>query len=436
MEAAMRGTELAGCRVVAVADDTALADLRERLQAVGIQLIAPRDGERFREVVEAAHPDVVLLDAHTRDHSGLELCRELRAHERWVGTPVMLLGDASDPEAVNLAHAAGADDYISRPIASAQLVARIASRLERHRRVQETAGFDPLTGLLTRRHCEDALQTLIRLAARYHRPFSLAVINIDGLRAINETCGHATGDAVLRRLAHLLRTCFRLEDVVARMGGDQFLLGAWGMEKDDCVRRLRMAAAQFREQPFTSGDLELHVTFSAGVSALFSDGPGLPEVVQAAADTLTFARSMGRACVVPAGWMPGRQAPVDVVDVVIIEPDAPLAALLLHALEQTGWSTRGYADGEEAVGALCGACPQVRARALLLEADLPGRDGFHVLRTLGRNDVLARSRVIMLTGPAHEREVQKAFELGAADHVAKPFSVQILLQRIRRAIQG
>jgi DNA-binding response OmpR family regulator len=68
--------------------------------------------------------------------------------------------------------------------------------------------------------------------------------------------------------------------------------------------------------------------------------------------------------------------------------------------------------------------------------DLAGRDGFAVLRALARDDVLARSRVLMLTARANEPEVLKAFELGAFDHVAKPFSVQVLLQRIRRAVQN
>jgi len=72
----------------------------------------------------------------------------------------------------------------------------------------------------------------------------------------------------------------------------------------------------------------------------------------------------------------------------------------------------------------------------VLEVDLPGRDGFTLLRAFGRDDVLARSRVIVLTGRANEPEVLRAFDLGASDHVAKPFSVQVLLQRVRRAIHG
>jgi len=348
----------------------------------------------------------------------------------------MILGDATDPAAMHLAFLAGADDFIAKPLIASEIVTRIANRLERHRLNQEQAGADPLTGLLTRRRAEESLQTLLRLASRYRTPFSLASINVDGLRDVNEACGPASADAVLRRLGRLLRNSFRVEDVVGRMGGDNLVLGAFGLEKDDCVRRLRLVGERFAQEPFRGGEAEMHVSFSAGVSALHSDGLDLAALLHAADDTLSYAKSIGRGSTLPAGWAPGRTQPTDVIDVAMIERDAPLAGLLLHALGQTGWSTRWFKDADEAMDALCGPYPKLRARAILLEVDLPGRDGFAVLRALQRDDVLARSRVLMLTTRANEPEVLKAFELGAFDHIAKPFSVQVLLQRIRRAIQG
>jgi diguanylate cyclase (GGDEF)-like protein len=372
----------------------------------------------------------------TRHHSGLELCRVLRGDERWAGTPVMILGQADDAAAMHLASLAGADDFVPKPVIGSEIVTRIANRLERHRLAQELAGIDPLTGLTTRRRAEEATQTLLRLAARYHKAFALAAINVDNLRAVNESCGPATGDAVLRRLGRLLRNSFRVEDVVARIGGDQLLLGAFGLEKDDCVRRLRLVSERFRQEPFRGGETEVHVTFSAGVAGLHADGLDLPALQHAAEDTLAYAKSGGRGSALPAGWSPGHKSPTEVIDVALIERDAPLAGLLMHAFEQTGWSTRWFRDADEATASLCGAYAAVRARAILLEIDLPGRDGFSVLRALARDDVLARSRVLVLTARSNEPEVLKSFELGAFDHVAKPFSVQVLLQRVRRAIQG
>jgi diguanylate cyclase (GGDEF)-like protein len=434
---ALRRTQVAGHRVLAVADDIrALAELKERLDPLRVELTTLSDARRFWDALEAARPDVVILDMHTSHNSGLELCRVLRGDDRWAATPVIILGEDDHAGDMHLAFLAGADDYVAKPLLPSELVARVANRLERHRLAQETAGLDPLTGLTRRRRSEESLHTLIRLAARYRKPFSLAAINVDGLREVNASCGVAAGDAALRRLGRLLRNSFRMEDGVSRSGGDQFLLGALGLEKEDCVRRLRVVAERYRQEEFRGGEVRMHVTFSAGVSGLGYDGLDLPSLQHAAEDALGFAKCSGGDSIMAAGWTPGRRAAIDVIDVALVERDAPLARLLTHAIEQTGWSTRWFKDADEATSQLCGSYPQVRARVILLEVDLSGRDGFAVLRALGRDDVLARTRVIMLTARANEPEVLKAFELGAFDHVAKPFSVQVLLQRIRRAAQS
>jgi diguanylate cyclase (GGDEF)-like protein len=275
----------------------------------------------------------------------------------------------------------------------------------------------------------------MRLALRYRQPFAVAAINVDGLREVNESCGNAAGDAVLRRLGRLLQNSFRSEDVVGRWGGDQFVFGAFALEKDDCVRRLRIVADRLRRDPFRGGETEISVTFSAGVASLFADGIDMPALQHAAEDTLAFAKSLGRGWVLPSGWSPDRRTPTEVVDIVLVDDDAALAGLLLHALEQAGWATRWFRDAAEATAHLCGPWPELRARVVLLEVELPGRDGFSVLRALSRDDVLGRTRAIMLTARANETEVLKAFDLGVFDHVAKPFSIQVLMQRIRRAVQ-
>ena len=82
-----------------------------------------------------------------------------------------------------------------------------------------------------------------------------------------------------------------------------------------------------------------------------------------------------------------------------------------------------------------GQNPSLKAKLVLLDVDLPGLDGLGVLRRLAREGVTQRTRVIMLTLRATEEEVLASLELGAFDHIGKPFSVPVLMQRIKRAIQ-
>jgi DNA-binding response OmpR family regulator len=123
-----------------------------------------------------------------------------------------------------------------------------------------------------------------------------------------------------------------------------------------------------------------------------------------------------------------------VVDVLLVDDDEALGALVVHALTGRGWSVRWLRDGAEAVELL--DAPGFLARAVLLDVGLPGLDGLSVLRHLGRRGRLATTRVVMLTVRANEGEVLEALDLGAFDHVAKPFSLSVLIHRVRRAVEG
>ncbi|HUP21065.1 MAG TPA: response regulator [Gemmatimonadota bacterium] len=124
------------------------------------------------------------------------------------------------------------------------------------------------------------------------------------------------------------------------------------------------------------------------------------------------------------------------VDVVIVDDDAALSDLLDHTLRLRGYSVERFADGADAAAALIGDPPAVSGRAILLDVGLPGLNGTAVLRRLRREGVLRRTRVLMLTSHAMESEVLKALELGATDHVAKPFSMPVLMHRLQRALMG
>ena len=121
-------------------------------------------------------------------------------------------------------------------------------------------------------------------------------------------------------------------------------------------------------------------------------------------------------------------------DVVVVEDDPVLAELLLHMLRNEGYEPEWFDDGGKAMEVLTGDPPSVVPRVLLLDVDLPGVSGTGVLRAMKEAGGLDRTSVIMLTAHASEDETVKMFELGATDHVAKPFSLPVLLQRVRRAI--
>jgi diguanylate cyclase (GGDEF)-like protein len=297
-----------------------------------------------------------------------------------------------------------------------------------HRRAAEV---DALTGVATRRRGIEVIERFFRLAQRQQRPVSIAAIDLDHFKQINDTHGHLAGDAALRRVSTLLARAFRGEDVVARWGGEEFVVAMYAMPCDAAVHRLAEALEELREERLENDGTPITVTFSAGVAQFPRDGADLTAVYRVADAALSRAKQAGRNRVLATG---SRAEPGDDVDVVVVDDDEPLAELVCRALETRGYSSKTLRDGVTALAALTGFPPPVRARVILLDVGLPGADGFTVLRALSAHGVLRASRVVMLTAHVQKKQVMYAMELGAADYIAKPFSVPKLMQRVRRAM--
>jgi diguanylate cyclase (GGDEF)-like protein len=226
--------------------------------------------------------------------NGIELCRVLRNDPRWAAVPVMFLSAATDSAEVTRMYEAGGDDYVSKPVVGTELVARVRNRLERTRMLRLAADVDSLTGVGTRRRGIEVLERFIRLAQRQLLPISVAVVDLDRFKNVNDRFGHLTGDMVLRRVAAVLSNCFRGEDVVARWGGEEFLVGMYSMPGEAAARRLTLALEKLRAENFDAVDPTLSVTFSAGVAEFPLDGSDWTTLYRVADEALARAKAEGR----------------------------------------------------------------------------------------------------------------------------------------------
>ena len=421
-------------KVLAVDDDPVIsAALEPLLASCGLSTTTLNEPLRFWEVLDEVEPDLVVLDLDMPGLDGVDLCRTLRGDERFSRVPVVFLTGHTDPESVQRIFEAGADDYVTKPVVGPELTTRILNRIERVAHLRDFAECDGLTGVASRRKVTEDLERFVAMSRRFGQPLSVALIDLDRFKSINDRLGHPAGDAALCRLSEMLLDSFRGEDTVGRWGGEEFLIGMYGMGRDDGVQRVAEVLEKFREEKFHGRDGAVaELTFTAGVAEFPRDGADVHELYRAADDALYVGKAGGRNRVVPAG---GEVAPDSNFDVVVVEDDPALADVLIGSLETRGYRTRWIDDGAEAVAALAGATPSVCADLVLLDVDLPGVDGLSVLRRLAQSDVLGDTSVIMLTARSAETEVLEALQLGASDHVAKPFSVPVLMQRVRRALQ-
>jgi two-component system cell cycle response regulator len=236
---------------------------------------------------------------------GLRLCGQVRSLERLRNLPIMVIVQPDDEQRLLRALDMGVNDYLVRPVDRQELLARVRTQLRRKRCSDqlrdslsasvELAVTDPLTGLSNRRYLETHLNALTEQAKNSRQPLSVLAIDIDHFKSVNDTYGHAAGDAVLREVAHRLRGAVRGIDLVCRMGGEEFIV----LMPEIAVERARFVGERVRTciaaEPFRVGPaMQVTVTASVGLATLEHPGETAAALLQRADEALYSAKRAGR----------------------------------------------------------------------------------------------------------------------------------------------
>src|SRR3954468_2879237 len=433
---AFEAAQLEGRRVLVVDDEPMMSrGLTSLLGRRGLAVTALNDPLKFWGALEEVKPNLILLDLEMPKLSGTELCRAVRNDRRWSALPVIFLTGHTDQASIQRIFAAGADDYVGKPFVPAELTVRIESRLTGVKARRTPLETDPLTGLATGGKATELIERFLRLARRKSDPYSVAVLQVDAFASLASTFGRPTANNVLRAIGELLPRSFRGEDVAGWWGGADFTVGMYGSTKEHAAIKLAQICAKVADQSFIAADgRPVHVSCSAGVAQYQTDGDTVPSLWDSAHKALKEARAEGSARVGISGI--ALTGPLTRrVDVAVIDDDTALVSLLQHAMESRSLSVATFADGETAVAALTGSSPEIRARLILLDVDLPALNGLEVLRRLKASEVTRVSNVVILTARTGERDILSALELGAADHIPKPFSVPVLMHKVRAVLR-
>lgn len=233
--------------------------------------------------------------------SGLDVCRALRMSESYEALPIFIVTGQTDDHTRLSAFRAGASDVVAKPVLPEELRARLGVQLERVGLLRDRADKDSLSGLLTRRALVEAFQRALASATRDEKPLSLALLDIDKFKRVNDTYGHLSGDEVIAQLGDLLQRRFRLEDLRGRWGGEEFILVFPGQNVGFAERAAALLLGEFSQLSFASDDGQpFTATFTAGVAAYPEDGTSVPALVRRADERLYAGKQGGRNQVVAA----------------------------------------------------------------------------------------------------------------------------------------
>jgi diguanylate cyclase (GGDEF)-like protein len=225
-------------RVLLIEDNPGDARLlREMLADAGADSYELTRFTRLSGALEAVGSrvfDVAFLDLSLPDSSGIDTF--YRTHEAAPNVPIIVLTGSDDATLAVEAVKAGAQDYLVKDqVGSHLLIRAMRYAIERHRfqqQVRDESLTDELSGLYNRRGFYAFAQQHLRLASRSKRGLAVVFLDLDGLKHINDTYGHAAGDQALVDVARILQETFRDSDIIARMGGDEFAVMVLDTERE------------------------------------------------------------------------------------------------------------------------------------------------------------------------------------------------------------
>ncbi len=186
-----------------------------------------------------------------------------RGYHAWVGTPVHVRGKLWGGLMAS-SHTANAlpEDAAEHLAEFAELIGMAVANTEKVERLSSDAATDPLTGLANHREFQERLRAELARRDRYGRAVAVALIDVDNFKVVNDTGGHAIGDDVLCAVAAHLREHLRTEDLLARVGGDEFAVLLPESDAASAAVALERARGAIERSSFAGG---AQVTISAGV---------------------------------------------------------------------------------------------------------------------------------------------------------------------------
>lgn len=198
--------------------------IKSILKQANYNVLEAANGVEALEIMRNEHLDLVVLDVNMPKMDGYRVCQEVRADKFLRRLPIILLTVMDETLDKVRGHRLGIDDYMTKPVDPEEFLTRVASVLDRRRLYEEISMTDSLTGLYNINFYKNQIDVFFNMARRSGIVFSIAVIDINMFKLINDTYGHVAGDYVLTRLAEILKKTLRKSDIITRYGGDEFVV--------------------------------------------------------------------------------------------------------------------------------------------------------------------------------------------------------------------
>lgn len=318
------------------------------------------------------------------------------------------------------------------------------------RRMHHLATRDHLTGVFNRIRLEDELERTWLMSRRYGLSMAVIIVDIDNFKTMNDSYGHTVGDEILRDFAQLMKHVGRASDVVARYGGDEFVVILPRAEEAEALTYGERFVHLLRQHVFCSSTLRLSLTASVGIATSLNRTASATsdELLRQADRALFMAKRSGRnrICIWPAKTYaaqeshdPAKVGKIDVKEadvrgrdhIVVVDDEPSIRELVRMMLVKDGHEVSAFGDAATALEAIKSS--PGRCDVLLTDLALPGKSGIDLLHDVTRlDDSIIK---IVMTGYATVDAAVNCLREGAYDFIQKPVRHAQLSALVKRAME-
>jgi two-component system, cell cycle response regulator len=418
-------SEVARFRLLLIDDDDVFRlYLVQRLQMLGYQVDEAADVYTAQMKLRERKYDLITLDLLMYPKSGYELFEFLKKDPTLKWIPLIVLSGREDiQDKVRCLHL-GADDYVVKPFQFEELEARIYRLLLRAKLLEQMAFCDSLTGVYNRRYFDHQLRIEMQRIQRYPSSITMAFIDIDEFKQVNDTYGHQIGDRVLQGLGHLLQQNIRQIDLLARYGGEEFVIVFPNTTADEAYRIVCKLSQKVNEKPiFENNSEKLFITFSAGIAGWHPNLP-IEDWIELADSAMYQAKSLGRNRVILAGSILQVHKEQSLTassrkKVLIADNDPMIESILKMKLESLSVDVI-VAKNEAEVLRMLVSNP---IDLLIVDSAILDLNNGLFVNQWESISQSKRIKLFILSSQKKEATISQSFMLEASDYMTKPFSM-------------
>jgi diguanylate cyclase (GGDEF)-like protein len=415
--------------VLLIDDDLVILKLLEAsLVAEGYTVYICVDSITAMDILAVCKPDIILLDIMMPQWDGYELLEKIKATPEYTDICVIFLSGLDDIEDKIRGMKAGIDDYITKPFDVRELLTRVEMVLRRSNKYREKLLKDALTGAYSRYYLYERLKDELERFNRSNVIFSLAFLDIDYFKKVNDSYGHPTGDYVLRHFTSFLIENMRESDCIFRYGGEEFVILLPDANEEQAFVALDRLRQVYSDQVLEYGGNAFSVSFSCGVKEMSCADKSISQLISMSDEAMYVAKNTGRNKVIKYSNIQDQTSRKK--SLLVVDDENTIIKLLSERLTESGYRIIVAQDGQEAIK----RAAEEYIDGVVLDLILPDMDGLEVCKKIKACSLSKDTRIIILSKKSEEHDIIKGLNYGADDYVTKPFSMAELEARIMRVL--